>query len=1280
MKNATLLYGKINSAMNKISKRGAKFLAFMLLLLFITFEVNANPVDIVRARQVATTFLNNNGARSTGLVDVSEIAGFSNVYVFTTENSFVLMAADDRVQPILGYSLTGRFDIENMPANKRAWIQGYSDGIGYAIENQVRVSSEVTRQWQDLAEGNPVAGRAITVVAPLIQTQWNQDSPFNMLCPSNSVTGCVATAMAQVMKYWNYPSHGIGWHSYIPENHPEYGELLADFQSTYYDWNNMLNTYNGSSSYNQKLAVATLMYHCGVSVDMDYSPNSSGAVTAEVANALVTYFNYSSDAQFHSRSDYADNVWINMLKSDLNQNRPIQYSGRGSGGGHSFVCDGYNSSNYFHFNWGWGGYCDEYYTVNNLNPGPGGIGSGNNGIYNDDQGAVFGIHPSDCVANAPSNLTCSQNGRNVTLSWSVASGASSYNIYRNNNYIGNVSSTSYSDIAPFGSSVYYVRSVDTNGRLSLSSNAVTVTVDYQVPVVDDLTASISANNVNLSWTAPEWCYPQTPTATISYGDGAVYYSWTYVYYGHRYLASDMAQYANKSVYKIGTYIQYPGTYTVYIYTNSTSNNQPSANSLAATKTLDFSGTVGWQDIILDNPVFISGTNDLWVVMKQENTGQSFPTPSFNMSSYNANSCYGGSYSPTSLSSVSSDYEISWFIRAYVTDGTYTYNVYRDDTSIANNVTSTNYSDNNLAAGLYNYYVKTNYYAGESNASNQVLAQIGAGNYCYISVSANPAEGGTMTGSGSYLAGNTCTLTATANSGYIFTSWTKDGAIVTTNNTFSFTVTGTANYVANFTATPSSTSEVIAEYYPDANDPNSPYVRVYWNESLGDMYKGDNSRSSRSTYCIYRSNCEESEMEIIAENVTENLYIDTEWPNLAVGNYKYGVSVTDGRGNVSEIHWNDALVAPNYHALDASVSLNPITNNSHPNEPSRVNYDNGWLYYDNGSYATNVGTGGSTVYWGIMFPSSMLTPYVGNVLSKVALFENSYNTEPVTLDIYLGGTSAPGTLVYTDTFNPIGGYAFHEVELATPVDISGTQNLWIVLSEYGTYPATASTDSGDPNGRWVSFNGSSWTDLASAGLSGYCWMIRGFFEEGGVPIYVSNCIEKQISEQSIELAAGWNWCSFNVEITLGDLQTALVAALGTSASITIKSQTQNCKLTRGVWTGQLTTLDLSRMYNISVDADCEIMLVGMPVNPLVHPVTINSGANWIAFPLSESMTVTEVFGSFGINGDIIKSQFLNCRNTRGVWTGQLNTLEPGKGYIYNSAAANTRTFTFPANAK
>ena len=188
MKNNTLLYGRVINAIKRFSRRGVKSFAFLMLLLSFTMGVMANPVDIGRARQVAMTFLYNNGARTSGLTDVSAVAGFSNMYVFTTENSFVLMAADDCVQPILGYSLTGGFDIENMPANKRAWIQGYNDGIRYAVENQLRASSEVAQQWRDLAEGNPIAGRAITVVAPLIQTQWDQSSPYNMLCPSNSVT------------------------------------------------------------------------------------------------------------------------------------------------------------------------------------------------------------------------------------------------------------------------------------------------------------------------------------------------------------------------------------------------------------------------------------------------------------------------------------------------------------------------------------------------------------------------------------------------------------------------------------------------------------------------------------------------------------------------------------------------------------------------------------------------------------------------------------------------------------------------------------------------------------------------------------------------------------------------------------------------------------------------------------------------------------------------------------------------------------------------------------
>ena len=773
-------------------------IALIALLFSVSFGTMANPVDVERARTVANTFLINNNAPTFGLREVSNESGFSNMYVFTTENSFVLIAADDRVQPVLGYSLNGRFDFENMPINKRAWIQEYNVEIQYAIEHQTRASHEVTQQWRELMEGNSNACRAILVVAPLLQTQWNQGSPYNMLCPSNSVTGCVATAMAQVMKYWNYPQHGIGFHSYV---HPDYGELTADFQSTTYDWDNMLNTYSGSSTYAQEIAVATLMYHCGVSVDMNYSPNTSYAYNSYVADALKIYFNYSSEAQCLLRSGYSDTEWIAMLKADLDLGRPVQYFGSRSGDGHSFVCDGYNNSDYFHFNWGWGGYCDEYYTINNLNPGPGGIGSGSTGVYNNNQGGVFGVRPSECSADVPTNLTYTQNGRNVVLSWLAANDATSYNIYRNSNFIGNVSSTTYTDLASFGNSTYFVRSVDANGRLSLSSNAVTAMVPYQTPVVDDLTATLSGNNVNLEWTAPEWCYPQTPTTTLSYGDGIVNYSWNSVYYAHRHLAANLSQYAGKSVYKVSTYIQYPGTYSLYIYTKSTSNNQPNPDNLA----FNIIGRVVtgfnvWYEFDIDNPIILTGTDDLWVVMKQENTGQNYPTPSFDIPSHNINALYEGS-SPTNLHDANSNYNCSWFINTYLTDGTYSYNIYRDGTNIANNIHNTTYHDTNLSLGNYNYYVKTNYYAGETSASNQVSVQISDINYYNITVSANPSYGGTVSGGGTIQEGHSCTVTATPNANYTFNNWTENGTVVSSNANYNFIVTGNRTLVAHFIYVP-----------------------------------------------------------------------------------------------------------------------------------------------------------------------------------------------------------------------------------------------------------------------------------------------------------------------------------------------------------------------------------------------------------------------------------------------------------------------------------------------
>jgi hypothetical protein len=1265
MRNITLLYGNMKNAMNRFGKKGGKCLAFVMFLLFLTLGANANPVDRVRARQVATTFLNNNGARSVELTEVSSIAGFSNVFVFTTESSFVLVSADDCVQPILGYSLTGRFDFENMPDNKRAWIQGYCDEIRYAIDNQVRASSEVTQQWRDLMEGHLNTGRAITVVAPLTQTQWNQSSPYNMLCPGGSVTGCVATAMAQIMKYWNYPEHGIGSHSYT---HATYGELSADFQSTYYDWANMTNTYNYSSTETQKLAVATLMYHCGVSVNMNYSPNSSGAGNAIVAEALKIYFNYSSETVFHNRSEYSDNNWITMLKNDLNLNRPVWYCGSGSGGGHAFVFDGYNSSNYFHVNWGWGGYCDEYYTINNLNPGPGGIGSGSNGIYNDGQGAVFGIRPSECTANAPSNLTYTQNGRNVTLSWSAATGASSYKVYRDNSFIGNTTSTSFTDTAPFGSSVYYVRSVDSQGRLSLSSNAVTVTVEYLTPVVDDLAATVNGNNVNLTWSAPDWCYPATPTATMTYGSGdytgmALGYhdGTTCLYWGHRYTASTLSSYNNMKVYKVSFYANETGAYQVYVYKGTTSGH-PQTQLLQQSFSV---GSTGWFDIDLSIPIQIDASKDLWVFV-YDPEARNYPAT---YCSYSGSE--GNYYATNPMSWVGTWDNAAFLIRTYVSDGTYTYNVYRNESCIANHVTSTNYSDNNLSTGVYNYYVKTNYYAGETAASNQVSVQIGSGTLYTISASATPSIGGTVTGMGSYFSGQTCTLRAIANEGFYFVNWTKNGAVVSTNATYSFAVTGNATYVANFNSTD---LHVFADYYPDANNPNSQYVRVYWTGP--GSAKDDPTKTDRSTYCIYRAHCDGSGEELIAENVTGNQYIDNGWSALAGGSYKYGVSMADRGSHSTEIQWNDSQVALNGHTIDVVDFVPSVVNNDTHGDSSPMNHRDGWLYYDNGSYATSVGAGG-TICWGAMFPASMLTE---NRLTKVALYENSNNSGSITLNICSGGNTAPGTLLYSLNFTPVGGNAFHEITLSSPVTIDPTQNLWITFCQSGdTYPANACTDTGNANNRWVSFDGNSWYDLANSGLSGYGWMIRAYVEEVSEIVW-SDCIEKPSAvQQNISLDSGWNWFSSNVDITLDDLKSALVAAVP-GTSIKIKSQSNGSTSYNGsTWRGALNSLDVSQMYMISVSTNCEITLTGMPINPAEHPVAINNGVNWIAFPLGENMTLDNAFAGFAVSGDKVKSQTTTGNYNGTLWRPNFS-LEPGKGYMYISNTQGTRTFTFPIDAK
>ena len=374
--------------------------ALFVLLLGAGMKSFAERVEPETAQRVAASFLRNNGVRSNQLNNVSNRAGFSNLYIFNGEPGFVILAADDCVKPILGYSLTGRFVAENMPANLRWWLQGYNDEIQYAIANQVRGSIEVSQEWDDLKRGEPNRTVMTTIVEPLIESTWGQGDGYNDYCPydyvagERTVTGCAATAMAQIMRYWGHPTRGEGYHSYQPQTHPEYGFLTVYFRTTIYDWSNMPNSLSINSTDEEINAVAKLMYHCGVSVNMNYGPEGSSAFDNKVPDALKTYFGYSKEAYYSERNAVNDDVWINALKYELDAGRPVYYGGdftyvdennQAVTEGHAFVCDGYSSDNYFHFNWGWDGDLDDYYSLNAMTPG--------GGNYNYNQDAIFGIQP-----------------------------------------------------------------------------------------------------------------------------------------------------------------------------------------------------------------------------------------------------------------------------------------------------------------------------------------------------------------------------------------------------------------------------------------------------------------------------------------------------------------------------------------------------------------------------------------------------------------------------------------------------------------------------------------------------------------------------------------------------------------------------------------------------------------------------------------------------------------------------------------------------------------------
>lgn len=366
----------------------------LILGLLLTTSLFAGPVGKEEAKAKALAFLNGTVSQRAGvakaprrLQDLSLASSGDAYHVFNigASNGFVIVSGSDLTPDIIGYTDEGAFDAQNIPDNMKEWLQEYTNQIAW-MEKQ----GEATASASKLRKA-PAGVKA--AIAPLIQTKWDQDNPYNGSVPSGCVTGCVATAMAQVLYYCNQnESFPLGTTDGIAEYNDGRGHDVPECPKiSSFDWANMKLNYSGSETSTEQTAVAQLMRYCGASVGMSYGSTSSSN-TMFVAEALKQFFGFDHHLKNIYRSQYSNADWEDIIYQEIAANRPVLYSGSSSGGGHAFICDGYDADGYFHINWGWGGQHNGYYLLSVVNPEKGGAGSGAAADgYTMKQDAVIGI-------------------------------------------------------------------------------------------------------------------------------------------------------------------------------------------------------------------------------------------------------------------------------------------------------------------------------------------------------------------------------------------------------------------------------------------------------------------------------------------------------------------------------------------------------------------------------------------------------------------------------------------------------------------------------------------------------------------------------------------------------------------------------------------------------------------------------------------------------------------------------------------------------------------------
>ena len=397
-----------------------KRVILILIILLIGVNTWADVVNIDKARVVAVNFYferaNSIKSISKDAVKITNEKVITNnndivYYIFNIgDNGFVIVSAESNVTPILAYSFE-----KNYPANTNVpalnWIiNSYKNEITNSRTNNIQASDNIIRLWETYSSNYKSTTTVEQVLPMLGSINWDQSCYYNASCPADNdanycnhnPTGCVATAMAQIMKYNAYPTQGAGTYSY---NHygagytNNYGTLSANFAATTYNWASMPYTVTSTNA-----AVATLMSQCGIAVGMSYDVNGSGAIVGTTSSnyqgptaekAFKNYFKYTS-AIYHKKSSYTEAQWQALVLADVNYGRPILYAGDDGSAGHAFVLDGYQTSTsvyHYHFNFGWSGAGNGYFYIDTINPGTGGVGGGTYNFSTNEEG-IFSLAKS----------------------------------------------------------------------------------------------------------------------------------------------------------------------------------------------------------------------------------------------------------------------------------------------------------------------------------------------------------------------------------------------------------------------------------------------------------------------------------------------------------------------------------------------------------------------------------------------------------------------------------------------------------------------------------------------------------------------------------------------------------------------------------------------------------------------------------------------------------------------------------------------------------------------